>query len=195
MVADSRRGRMDRGSGSPRRIAVWFRFISQYAATAITAPSTISGTPTMWRPYRHAGERRQQLDNAEAGRDQCQRGPVPGQEGPLIRQRETRVRLGFGRRTGLAPARAGARRSSWLSTPSAARQPRRPGRARSRRRARARPPALAPSWHGRKAAPGTTSPRTGWTTRQAASTVSCRANRYRSPLSAAPISRSYGRII
>src|SRR5277367_5554801 len=45
-VAARSHGRIDRGSGSPRRSARWLRTHSAYAATASTAPSTISGTPS-----------------------------------------------------------------------------------------------------------------------------------------------------
>src|SRR6185312_12181078 len=50
MTAASSRGMTDRGSGWPCRIARWLRTHSPYAATATTAPNTISGTPSTRRP-------------------------------------------------------------------------------------------------------------------------------------------------
>jgi hypothetical protein len=46
MVAASSLGRTDLGSPCPRRSARWLRIMSAYAVTAMTAPSTMSGTPT-----------------------------------------------------------------------------------------------------------------------------------------------------
>src|SRR5215813_11088944 len=51
MTAASSRGMTDRGSGRPCRIARWLRTHSPYAATATTAPNTISGTPRTRRPH------------------------------------------------------------------------------------------------------------------------------------------------
>ena len=56
MTAASSRGMTDRGSGWPCRSARWLLTHSLYAATATTAPNTISGTPSTCRPHGTPGK-------------------------------------------------------------------------------------------------------------------------------------------
>src|SRR5215831_5509705 len=56
IVAARTQGMIDLGSGSPRRSARWLRTHSAYATTASTAPRTMSGTPSRWRPIGTPGK-------------------------------------------------------------------------------------------------------------------------------------------
>ena len=44
---------------------------------------------------RDAGERRQQLDDAQPGDDEGERGPAPGEERPLVRESEPGIGRGL----------------------------------------------------------------------------------------------------
>jgi len=105
MVAARIMGSTERGSAAPRRSAAWARRHSRYAVTDMPAPSTISGTPRTCRAPRNAGKRWQQLDDAQAGHNQRERGPVPGQEGALVGQGEPGI--WFDPATGCGLRRAG----------------------------------------------------------------------------------------
>ena len=94
-------GSTDRGSGVPRRSARWLRVQSPYPAAAITAPSTISGTPEHMPAPGDGREGRQQLHDGQPGDHQRERRAAPSQESALVSERESRVRLGLGRGSSL----------------------------------------------------------------------------------------------
>ena len=92
MAPPSSTGIHDRGNSTPARIAACTSRQRRTASTARTPPATVSAVP---RPCRTPGNRKggHQLNDGDATRDQCERGADPGQERPLVGEREAIVQL------------------------------------------------------------------------------------------------------